>query len=167
MDTTLFHKSIYEISYNNEMPLQKQNNGHVGPFPISAICIPFFKASRQLYLHIPFQFIMDLIREPNKHDTYRTVGGSHVKLYEVQEAVSHLQLITDEDATKENKFVLGMCLKITMSSTNKSSIKKRTTRAILRWGKETNRRAERSTRAWFIVGCSLSLIWRTKKAASS
>lgn len=64
--------------------------------PISAICIPFFKASRQLYLHIPFQFMMDIIREPNKHDTYRTVGGSHVKLYEVQEAVSHLQLITDK-----------------------------------------------------------------------
>lgn len=90
--------------------------------PISAICIPFFKASRQLYLHIPFQFMMDIIREPNEHDTYRTVGGSHVKLYEVQEAVSHLQLITDEDATKENKFVVGMCLKITMSSTSKSSI---------------------------------------------
>jgi hypothetical protein len=67
--------------------------------------------------------MMDLIREPNKHDTYRTVGGSHIKLYEVQEAVSHLQLITDEDATKENKFVIGsMCLKITMSSTSKSSI---------------------------------------------
>jgi hypothetical protein len=104
------------------MPSQKPNNGHVGPSPISAICIPFFKASRQLYLHIPFQFMMDIIREPNEHDTYRTVGGSHVKLYEVQEAVSHLQLITDKDATKENKFVIGMCLKITMSSTSKSSI---------------------------------------------
>jgi hypothetical protein len=52
--------------------------------------------------------MMDLIREPNEHDTYSTVGGSHVKLYKVQEAVSHLQLITDEDATKENKFVVGV-----------------------------------------------------------
>jgi hypothetical protein len=33
MDTTLFYKSIYKIKYDNEMPLQKPNNGHVGPFP--------------------------------------------------------------------------------------------------------------------------------------
>jgi hypothetical protein len=63
-----------------------------------------------------------LIQEPNEHGVYKTVEGSHVKLYNVQEAVSHLHLISDEDASKENKFVVGMCLRITMSSSNRSSV---------------------------------------------
>lgn len=66
--------------------------------------------------------VLEILEEPPEHPVYKTLDGTNVKVYNVQEAVSHLSLITDEDTTKENKFCVGVLMRITMSTTNKTSV---------------------------------------------